>query len=361
MTSIADMVRDSVKPLRPYEAFEPPPGVIELDANENLVIDEAWAKAVLIEAAKSVDPRLYPKAYGGEALRALSEHLGVDERNLAVSNGSDELIEMAVKAFIDRGNTAVIVEPTFEVYGLVVSAAGGLVKPVLVKPESFELDVDSIVEASREAKLVFLCSPNNPTGVQYREEQVAEIAERCRRSLVVVDEAYADFAGSSLMELALRLDNVLVLRSLSKSAGMAGLRIGYAVSSPQVIEALRKVDLPFRVNSVAQRALGLVLADWRRVEGFLERVRKLREELFKALSSIEGVKPYPSKANFLLVRVVKQGLTSSKVYARLLSKGFLVRDRGKLPLLENCLRITVGPKEVNERLVEALREVVEAA
>ncbi len=360
MTLIDQLVKPSVKELKPYEAVEPPPGVVELDANENLLVDERWAKEILLRAAQGVDPRSYPPAYGREAVKALSRHLAVDEKALAVNNGSDEFIDLVFKAFVSPGDEVVIVEPTFEIYGLMAKVAGAVVKRVLVDAD-FKLNVEGVLEATgQRTKLIFLCSPNNPTGVQYSPEEVRKVAEECR-CLVVVDEAYVDFAEKTVMNLALELDNVLVLRSFSKTAGMAGLRIGYALASPHIIETLRKVDLPFRVSGVAQKALALALEEWNKVGLFLRKVKEERERLFNELSSINGLKPYPSQANFFLVRVVKEGFTSRRVYESLLRRGLLVRDRGHLPMLENCLRITVGTREVNRRLLEALREVMEAA
>jgi len=357
MSFIEGLARPWLRHVEAYEAYEPPPGVLELDSNENWVVDEAWARSLVVRAAEDVDPRKYPPPYGARAAEAIRQRLGLDVGEVAVSNGSDELIDLAFKAFTQPGDEVVVVEPTFELYGLVARAAGVKVRAALVN-EDLTLNPRRVVEAAEGAKLVFICSPNNPTGVQYGLGEVREVAEGCR-SLVVLDEAYVGFADRDLLKLALDLENVLVLRSFSKVAGMAGLRVGYAVGRREVLDVLRRVDLPFRVGSIAQRAVELILEEWSEVERFAEEVKAQRGWLYRELSSIDGVEPYPSQANFILARVVKEGLTSSQVRSALLSKGVLVRDRGHLPLLENCLRITVGPRWANERLVEALREVVE--
>ncbi|MEM4700467.1 MAG: histidinol-phosphate transaminase [Candidatus Nezhaarchaeales archaeon] len=353
------LARPWLSRVRPYEAYEPPPGVLELDSNENFVIDEGWARGILLKAASEVDPRKYPPPYGRGAAEAIGRRLGLDAGEVLVSNGSDELIDLAFKAFTQPGDEVVVVEPTFEVYSLVARASGVGVRAALLR-EDFSLDVEGVVEAAEGAKLVFICSPNNPTGRQYSLSELRGVAEGCR-SLVVIDEAYADFADGSALKLALELENVVVLRSLSKSAGMAGLRVGYAVGRREVLDWLRRVDLPFRVSSVAQAAARYVMEEWGEVERFIKEVRRLRERLLAELSSIDGLRPYPSQANFILARVTKGSLSSEAVRSALLAKGLLVRDRGGLPLLENCLRITVGPEWANERLVEALREVLEGA
>ncbi|MCX8205001.1 MAG: histidinol-phosphate transaminase [Candidatus Nezhaarchaeota archaeon] len=353
------LARPWLAQVRPYEAYEPPSGVLELDSNENFVVSEEWARSILARAASEVDPRKYPPPYGREAAEAISRRLGVDAGEVAVSSGSDELIDLLFKVFTQPGDEVVIVEPTFEVYGLAARVAGVKVRAVLLR-EDFSLDARRVVEAAGAAKLVFVCSPNNPTGRHYGLEEVREVAEGSP-GLVVVDEAYVDFASHDALELALSLENVVVLRSFSKVAGMAGLRVGYAVSRREVVDLLRRAELPFKVSSVAQRAVSYVIEEWGAVERFIEEVRAQREWLFAQLSSIPGLRPYPSQANFVLARVAKEGLSSEGVCSALLARGILVRDRGRLPLLENCLRITVGPREANRRVVEALREVVGAA
>lgn len=357
------MIEELAKPwlrwVEAYEAYEAPPGALELDSNENFVVDEGWARSLLLKAAGSVDPRRYPPPYGREAAEAISRHLGVDVSEVAVNNGSDEFVDLAFKAFTQPGDEVVVVEPTFELYGLVARASGVKVRTALVE-EDFSLNPRRVVEASRGAKLVFICSPNNPTGRHYSLSELRELVEGCR-CLIILDEAYVDFADHDALRLALNYENALVLRSFSKVAGLAGLRLGYAVGRPEVVRMLKRVDLPFRVSSVAQRAASLLLEEWEVVRRFIEEVRAERAWLLERLSALPGVKPYPSQANFLLVRVLKEGLTSSQLRSALLAKGIAVRDRGHLPLLENCLRITVGPREAGERLVEALREVVEDA
>jgi len=356
---IEELAKPWLRSVEAYEAYEAPPGVLELDSNENFVVDEGWARSLLLRAAGGVDPRRYPPPYGREAAEAISRHLGVDVDEVAVSNGSDEFVDLAFKAFTQPGDEVVVVEPTFELYGLVARAAGVRVRAALVE-EDFSLSPRRVVEASRGAKLVFVCSPNNPTGRHYGLSELRELVEGCR-CLVVLDEAYVDFADHDALKLALDYENALVLRSFSKVAGLAGLRLGYAVGRAEVLRVLKRVDLPFRVNSVAQRAASLLLEEWGVVRRFIEEVKAERAWLLERLSALPGVKPYPSQANFVLARVVKRGLTSGSVRSALLARGIAVRDRGHLPLLENCLRITVGPREANERLVEALREVVEGA
>lgn len=359
MSLTYELSRENVRILRPYEVIEPPLGVIELDANENFLVEEGWAKETVLKAATLVDPRRYPPPYGREAVEALSRFLSVEAEAIAVNNGSDEFVDLLFKAFVNPGEEVVIIEPTFEIYSLIAKVAGARVKEALVKKEDFSLNVEKVLEAlSSKVKLVFLCSPNNPTGVQYSLKEVREVAETFK-GIVVVDEAYADFSELSVLKFALELENLLVSRSFSKVAGMAGLRIGYAVAHPSIIEMLRKVDLPFRVNAVAQKAASLVLEKWSVVEGFIRKVKEEREKLFNELSSLKGLKTYPSKANFILTRVVKEGLTSTQVRDFLMKMGIMVRDRGHLPLLENCLRITVGTSEANAKLVDALRKVME--
>ncbi|MCC6042163.1 MAG: histidinol-phosphate aminotransferase family protein, partial [Candidatus Verstraetearchaeota archaeon] len=204
-------------------------------------------------------------------------------------------------------------------------------------------------------KVIFMASPNNPTGTQQPKEVVEAIAEGFR-GLLVVDEAYADFGDFSLWNLPLKYENVIVLRSFSKVAGLAGLRVGYAVVSEGVHDFISRLQSPYSVNSVAQEVVRLILDRWDEVVKAVEVVKAERDFLVRELASTKGVRPYDSKANFVLFKV--EAMDSEELVERLEAMGFYVRERNAKPLLENCIRVTVGPRRVNELFIEALRRAL---
>ncbi|MBC7113799.1 MAG: histidinol-phosphate transaminase [Candidatus Methanomethyliales bacterium] len=329
---------------------------LRMGLNENFLVDKFFSHTILIEAAQGVDVRRYPETKGGRALEAISQELGIWEDELIVGNGSDEILDLVSKVFVGRGE-ALVVDPTFEMYKFYVGLSGGSVRNVLTD-EDFEISADKVLSAVNErTKVIFICSPNNPTGRQYQRDEVLRVVEEFE-GIVVLDEAYVDFAPYSLTLEAPRYPNLLVLRTFSKAYGLAGLRIGYGVGDRDLVKWLRSAQSPFSVNSVAQEACRLVLKNRRVYEAFIKMVVEEREYLMAELEMVNGIKAYPSSANFILVRLIDPAKPSSEVCRSLREEGIEVRDRGGLPLLENCLRVTVGRREDNLKFIEALKKVL---
>jgi len=354
--SLEAYVNPHVRRLSRYEVKErraPTTEVYKLDANENLVLDEGWIRGLVREAVERIDVRLYPPMYASKAVEAIANFLGVSKRNIIVENGSDSIIDLIAKCFVGQGR-AVIVEPTFEMYRFYVEALGGVADSFYMS-EGFTIDVDELLRRAEGAKVIFMASPNNPTGTQQPKGVVEAIAEGFK-GLLVVDEAYADFGDFSLWDVPLKYENVVVLRSFSKVAGLAGLRIGYAVVSERAHNFIGRLQSPYSVNSIAQEVVRLILDRWDEVRKAVELVKAERGFLLRELASIKGVRPYDSRANFVLFRV--ESMSSGELVEGLEAMGFYVRERSARPLLENCVRVTVGPRRVNELFVEALRKVL---
>ncbi|MCX8182649.1 MAG: histidinol-phosphate transaminase [Candidatus Methanomethyliaceae archaeon] len=329
---------------------------IRMGLNENFLVDKFFSHTILMEAAQGIDVRKYPVTKGGRAVKAISEELGIWEDELIVGNGSDEILDLVAKVFVGRGE-ALIVDPTFEMYRFYVSVSGGSARSVLTD-ENFEIRGDNILNmVSKKTKAIFICSPNNPTGRQYQRDEILKVVKDFE-GIVVLDEAYVDFAPYSLMMEAPKYPNLLVLRTFSKAYGLAGLRIGYGVGDSDLIKWLRSAQSPFSVNSVAQEACRLVLKNRKVYDAFIKMVVEEREYLMAELEMINSLRAYPSSANFILVRVIDPAMPSSEVCRSLRKEGIEVRDRGELPLLENCFRVTVGRREDNLKFVESLKRIL---
>lgn len=358
--NIAELVEDCLKDLLApgkgkafYEKLAAPEAAIRMSLNENMLVDRSFSSTILQEAARGIDMRRYPKAKGGSALKAISEDLGLWEDQIVVGNGSDDLLDLVAKVFVGGGE-AIIVEPTFEMYRLFVGLSRGKVKPVLLR-QDFTLEAEDVLSAIGEkTKVIFICSPNNPTGRQYKRDVITKIVEESGR-LVVLDEAYADFAPDSLVREASKYPNLLVLRTFSKAYGLAGLRIGYGAGDSEIIEWLRAAQSPFSVNSIAQGACKLVLENKRIYNNFILRVMEERKYLLAELQMLNGVTAYESDANFILFRLMGE-TRSSDVQKKLLAIGIEIRDRGDMPMLENCLRVTVADRETNMKFIDELEK-----
>lgn len=353
------LMRPDLAALEGYEPIEPteqlarrlglePQQIVKLDGNENPYGPSPRALEVL---ANYRSYHIYPDPEQREAKRAIAAHLSLSEEHIVAGSGSDELIELLIKAFLSPGEAVIDCPPTFGMYSFLTSVAGGRVIEA-PRSDDYSLDVASVRAAARDAKMLFIASPNNPTGnVTGRDELEALLATGL---IVVVDEAYVEFSGGSFAPLVPSRDNLIVLRTFSKWAGLAGLRAGYGVMPAPVARTLMKIKQPYNLNAAAQAALIASLEDAALLQ---ERVRRLideRERLFGLLSGVPFLRPLPSQANFVLCRVA--GADAKDVWQRLRDRGIMVRYF-EAPRLRDCLRISVGLPEQTDALIAALKEI----
>ncbi len=331
--------------------------VTKLDLNENMCVSTRLLRSIIETACSQVDPKQYPEPQAGLAVKAVSKHFGLDQSRVYVGNGSDDVLERLMRCFAKRDSNVIIVEPTFFMYRYFASLPGARGKSVSLKP-SFDLDVDTILRANDPStSMLVLCSPNNPTGNQFNPEDLRKVLEEFN-GLVAIDEAYADFGRYSSTSWTNEFDNLVVLRSFSKSYGLAALRAGYAISSPYIIEWLKKATPPFNVNALTQKLIEIVLKKSTIFKREIQRVIKERDWFTKQLQAIDDVKPYPSDANFILFKIMREDVESSQVWRRLREMKILVRDKGSDPLLQNCMRVSVGARSMNVRFLKALKEIL---
>jgi histidinol-phosphate aminotransferase len=360
---IKKLVQEEVRDLSSYEVKvileqKPDEKIVKMNLNENFAMPSEVVEKLLLDSCRSIDVRAYPPPRGSLAVKAISDFLGFSVSEVAVANGADEIMDLLMKVFVRRGSKVIVAEPTFPMYTFFAELYGGKKIMVMLKKD-FSLDVDSILKrADKETRLLFVCSPNNPTGNQFRESDIKKLLEEFK-GIVVVDEAYADFASGSVINWVKDYDNLAVLRSFSKAFGLAGLRLGYLVSSKPVVKYVQRVVGPFNVNSVTQQTIVLALQKWSYFKEKIDLVVNEREWLIKNLIQINGVKPYPSDANFILFKVTKDDLNSATLTERMENQNVLVKDRGHLPLLENCIRVTVGTRDMNKTFVSALNVSLE--
>jgi len=331
-------------------------GPLLLDTNENFFISAAWQKRILRSALESMDVRRYPVPYSASLSERIADFLKVNSA-VVVGNGADEVIDIVIRTFVEPGDEVIVTDPTFRQYEFSVKLADGVVRPVSLK-ENFDLDVEHLLASIGErTKLIFLCSPNNPTGNQFLKADVRRVLEESGR-VVVVDEAYVHFARDSVLDLLNDYENLIVLRTFSKAYGLAGLRIGFAILSKELGEYVRRVQQHYSVSLFAQKAVEAFLRSWDYVAEKIEDVKKERQRLFSKLSEMEGLKPFPSEANFILTRVDKRGCSSGLVQERLADAGIFVKDMGQERLCKNCIRITVGTPRMNNRLLAELGSIL---
>ena len=343
-----------IKPgLRELKAYDAPvyPCRVKLDAAEGPYPPAPAVLERLVELARTLPYQRYPVPDAAELKKTLADWYRTSPERLVVGNGSDELIQLLCIVFGGAGAKVLLPTPTFSMYAVIARALD--MEPVEVDlQDDWSLDTASMLSALQDeaVRLVFLASPNNPTGNRFLEDAVKTIVE-AERAIVVIDEAYGEFSGKSLAGLIDQNPHVAVLRSCSK-VGLAGLRLGTLIADPKVVAAAEKVRLPYNVNAFTQAAVRVVLEHAQDLEGQIASVRAERARLFEALEAQAGVTPYPSEANFVLFRVDKG--EAGALHEKLLAAGVLVRYFGGPGRLGQCLRVTVGAEEENSAFLEAL-------
>jgi len=331
-----------------------PTEIVKLNYNENFYMPRERLVELMKEVADECDLRIYPQEEEYRLKEKLGEYLNIPETSIIVGDGSDELIARIAQLFLEEGDQALSITPTFSFYKYCICRLGAKHLEVPLRKD-FALDMEQILAAvTPETALLYLVCPNNPTANQFNREKIKAIIEEFP-GIVIVDEAYAEYADYSLAPLLNDFKNLIILRTFSKAFGLAGLRLGYGACSSELAKALsEKALLPYSVGSIALR-MGLKLLENRSiVEKAVEQLKAERETLIKKLNEIDGVKAFTSKTNFVLFQTEKQ---YEEVYQSLLSQGILVKKLGKVLHLNNCLRTTVGLPWMNAKLLQTLEEI----
>ncbi len=348
---------DAYTPILPFDVLSeqlgiPPDALVKLDANENPYGAPPAVRAALADLPYA---HIYPDPESRHLRRALADFHGVPLENILAGAGADELIDLILRLFLRPGDRVLNCPPTFGMYAFDTAVNGGVVVNVPRRAD-FSLDLEAIEEVARRERprLLFLASPNNPDG----NLLPGDVLERLLALplYVVLDEAYIEFAppGSSRIRLAMQRENLIVLRTFSKWAGLAGLRVGYGVFPAALMPHLWKIKQPYNVSTAAGAA---ALAALRHAEVLTvtgERIVAERSRLFAALQAIPWLEPYPSQANFVLCRV--RGRDAAQVKVRLAQQGILIRYFNK-PGLRDHIRISVGRPEHTDVLLKALRAI----
>jgi len=347
---VAATVRPEVRALSAYHVAKAD-GLIKLDANESPYALPEPLRAELAAATAAVALNRYPDG-PGDGIKALlrASHALPEEAGIVLGNGSDELLQIITTTVAGAGATILAPEPSFVMYRLYATYAGARFVTVPLRAD-FSLDDDAMVAAIERERpaLVWLASPNNPTGREYAPAAVERVV-RAAPGLAVIDEAYAAFAPHSFLPRVLEFPNLVVLRTLSK-IGMAGLRLGYAVAHRAWTDELDKVRSPYNVNSLTQAAAAVLLAHGEVFAEHAARQRAERDRVAATIARLPGVTVFPSAANFFVARFPDGAAT----FAALKTAGILVKNVGAWhPLLRNCLRITLGTPAENDALLAAL-------
>jgi histidinol-phosphate aminotransferase len=345
-------LRPNVDALQAYVPGEQPqePGWVKLNTNENPHVLPQIVSAVAAAATSAI--RTYPDPICSELRRAIGERYGLPPEWVLCANGSDELLTLAVRAAAGEGDRIAYPDPSYTLYETLAQIQNAFPIPVPLGPE-WELPVSDLAAAG--ASLTFVANPNAPTGTPYALPELEALAEAVP-GLLVIDEAYVDFGGQTALPLLQRHERLVILRTMSKAFGLAGVRLGYAFGAPDTISALRKVQDSYPVDRLAQVAGIAAMAHYHTALASCAQIAARRDRYAALIRERFGWHVWPSATNFLLVRTAP--LPAPEVHEALRRRRVLVRYFAR-PRLEGCLRISVGTEEEMEALVGALGEVVE--
>ena len=343
-------VRAEVRQLVPYEAKHMPK-CIKLDANENPFPWPAGMREALFSERLAFNR--YPDGMAQDLKKAIARYTKTTPEGILVGNGSDELIQLILLTFGGLGKSIVIHPPTFSMYQVAARLTDTTVVQVPLL-NGLNLDTEQMLEVAKspEAHVMIVCNPNNPTGSLFPRAEILRLVRESGK-IVVVDEAYAEFSEETLIPEIDNYPNLVILRTFSKSFGMAGLRLGYLLGQPKTIALINRVRQPYNVNLFSQKAgilaLGYLGEYQAQIQQIMEETRKLQE----GLAELPDVVVYPTRANFILFKTVDPDRWAEE----LLRRGFLVRNMGVLPVLGKCLRLSAGLPEENEGFLRAIREI----
>lgn len=339
---IEKLIRLDLRDMKPYSSardeFEGEASVF-LDANEN-----PYENGV----------NRYPDPLQMKLKKKIAEIKGVNTSNILLGNGSDECLDLLFRLFCLQGKDEVaIIVPSYGMYGVLAKTNGIRLNEIPLN-EDFSLPLSKLLKEASGSKLLFLCSPNNPTGNSFDRETILTLLIEFK-GIMVIDEAYIDF--STQQSLTAEIDkypNLVIIQTFSKAYGMAGIRLGMLFSNPTIINWLNKIKLPYNINTLTQEWALIKLANREVFQEQLSTIKKEREKLLKALPKIPLIeKVYLSDANFILVKISN----ADEVYRKLISKGIVVRNRSNQPGCTSCLRISIGTPEENKFLLTQLQKL----
>ncbi|MEE9357607.1 histidinol-phosphate transaminase [Candidatus Vondammii sp. HM_W22] len=359
-TLVNQWVRPEIKGLSAYHVPKAS-GLIKLDAMEN---PYNWPDELLsawLGRLRGAELNRYPHPQAPGVQARLRQTMGIPEdAGLILGNGSDELIQM-IAMMLAGGNRKILsVDPSFVMYSMIATIAGMAYVGVPLDSDDFSLDTEAVLSAidQHQPAVIFLAYPNNPTGNLFPVKDLVRIIEAAP-GLVVIDEAYAPFTDASFLGRVGEFANLLVMRTVSKM-GLAGLRLGLLVGAPAWIDQIDKIRLPYNINILTQVSAEFALEHQTLFDRQTDAIREQRVALFSSLKTIDGIRPFPSEANFILVRMPKE--RAVEIHGSMRESGVLVKNlHGAYPLLADCLRLTVGTPEENQAQLAALQAALQSA
>ena len=340
--------------LKGYQKPEKHSDTLKLDSNENFVISKQFQRDLIDSAQKISDVREYPLGRAEKLIEALSKYLSIPSSMIGIGNGSDQVLDLILANFCSKKTRVLTSEPTF---GFFEERCKLYSIPTIKVPfsKNMTLDLDTFLKKSKNADLLYLDSPNNPTGFQFPKNDLQKLI-RNFDGPVIIDEAYGEFGDYSLVSMIKKQDNLIVSKTFSKDFGLAGLRLGYFVGNKNIVDVFsRIIQYPYPLNSIAIEVGILALQKRKQISDITNQIKQERKRIIENLRKTRAFEVFDSKANFVLFDA--KG-ADRRIYTALVEQGISIRKLGQIGKHKGCLRVTVGTKEMNSKFLLAIRDLL---
>ncbi|KAG0512275.1 MAG: Histidinol-phosphate aminotransferase [Nitrosopumilales archaeon] len=340
--------------LKGYQKPEKHSDTLKLDSNENFVISKQFQRDLIDSAQKISDVREYPLGRAEKLIEALSKYLSIPSSMIGIGNGSDQVLDLILANFCSKKTRVLTSEPTF---GFFEERCKLYSIPTIKVPfsKNMTLDLDTFLKKSKNADLLYLDSPNNPTGFQFPKNDLQKLI-RNFDGPVIIDEAYGEFGDYSLVSMIKKQDNLIVSKTFSKDFGLAGLRLGYFVGNKNIVDVFsRIIQYPYPLNSIAIEVGILALQKRKLISEIANQIKQERKRIIENLRKTSAFEVFDSKANFVLFDA--KG-ADRRIYTALVEQGISIRKLGQIGKHKGCLRVTVGTKEMNSKFLLAIRDLL---
>ena len=345
---------DDLAKLQGYQKPEYHSGVLKLDSNENFVINKQLQQDLINAAQKNSDVREYPLGRSEKLVESIANYVNLPKQMVGIGNGSDQILDIILSNFASKKTKILTSNPTF---GFFEERCKLYQIPTIKIPfvQNMTLDVDDFLSKSKQADILYLDSPNNPTGFQFKKDEIIDLVKNFD-GLAIVDEAYGEFSDYSLASMTKKLENLIVVKTFSKTFGLAGLRLGYVLANKKFIDVFTRVlQYPYPLNTLAIEAGILALQKIKQIQETTQIIKEERTRIIKKLRETGAFDVFDSKANFVLFDA--RG-ADKRIYTALLEQGISIRKLGKIGKHEGCLRVTVGTKDMNSKFLLAMRDLL---
>ncbi len=343
--------------LSAYESYNKPKKIVnatKLDSNENKVLVKRISTNYAIQSAKKIDLREYPSEELEIFYDKLQKYCNIDKKYLAVGNGSDQIIDL-ILSVIGKDRDIITYMPTFtyvtnrcQLYNIKVNTI-----PLNIKDNS--LDKKRFIKTAENSDIIYICSPNNPTGNQFNEYDIKDIIDNLKNKLIILDEAYVEFGKYSMSKYVIDLENVVILRTFSKAFGLAGARIGYLIANEKFAGIFKKtIQSPYPVNSISLSIASKILTKSKYINQVVEEIKIERNQLYRKIKDIKSIKVYQSDANFIFIQAENQ---YEWLLKELKKEKMIVKEFGNIGQRRGCLRYTIGTKEMNEKFSKIIEKI----